>query len=152
VPERAKPSRNASKPHPEWKAFQHSAELTIGEQFLETINTDWADQLSTYAWMLGEPVGDEKVVMAVHQIVAKPVAEQSPLLRVAQFENRVSSVWQKTLLSRYQTCWRAVESGHIFDTLDRDRSDELCAMLDNQTDTLVRNDAFGRYVNEIVRQ
>jgi hypothetical protein len=73
------------------------------------------------------------------------------LLRVATFENRVSATWQKTLLSRYQAAWRAVESGHIFDTLERERSDELCALIDNQTDTLTRDDAFGRYVNEIVR-
>jgi len=149
-PEQAKPSRGCSKPHPEYRELEHLG-VKIGEAFLEASNMEWADQLTTYGWMLGEPVGDENVIMAVHQIVAKPVEGGSPLLRVAQFASRVSNQWQRTLVSRYQAAWRAVETGHVFNDLSKEDNDGKCELLDQQTITLKDDSAFGRYVNEIVR-
>jgi hypothetical protein len=150
TPDQAKPSRGAGRPHPEYAEIEHLG-VKIHTDFLEASNMEWADQLSTYAWMLGEPVGSQDVIMAVHQIVAKPVEGGRPLLRTAQFASRVSETWQKTLVSRYQAAWKAVESGHIFNDLSREDNDGKCELLDNQTEALKDQSAFGRYVNEIVR-
>lgn len=147
--ETAPPSRGVGKAHPEFRPIEHLG-VTIHEGWLEDSNPEWATQLSTYGWMLGEAVGDEQVIMAVHQIVAKP-AEPRPLLRVAQFASRVSKEFQKTLLSRYKNLWTAIEDNHLFTELPADASRERCELLDQQATVLTDDSAFGRYVNEIVR-
>jgi len=148
--DRAKPSRGAGNPHPEYRAVDHRG-LTIHEGFLEESNIEWADQLSTYAWMLGEPVGDENVVMAVHQIVAKPVADQQPLLRVAAFSARVSGAWQRGLSQRYQAAWKAIENNHIFTDLTVEESRERCELLDAQASAITQDTPEGRYFLEVTR-
>lgn len=149
-PERAKPSRGAGNPHPEYRPVDHRGVL-IHEGFLEESNKEWADQLSTYAWMLGEPIGSEDVVMAVHQIVAKPVTGQPPLLRTAAFASRVSGQWQRTLVERYKKAWTAIQSGLIFEGLSLDECKERAELLDNQAAALNDTTAFGQYVREISR-
>lgn len=148
--ERAKPSRNAGQPHPEYSPVDHRG-VTIHEGYLEGANPEWADQLSTYAWMLGEPVGSEDVVMAVHQIVAKPVPGEPPLLRTAAFSARVSAQWQKALVQRYKKAWDAITSGEIFDGMTAAESAERAELLDNHANALGDTSPMGEYVRKITR-
>lgn len=149
-PERAPPSRNANKPHPEYRPYDHHG-VTIHEGFLEGANNEWADQLSTYAWLLGEPVGGEDVVMAVHQIVAKPLEGEPPLLRAATFAARVSAQWQRTLVERYKKAWTAIQTGLIFDGLSLEECQERAELLDRQAIMLKDNSPLGQYIREITR-
>ena len=76
-----RPSKSHDAEHREFLACQHG-DLTINTTYLESANTDWADQLSLYGWALGERIGDEDVVLSIHQVVAAPT-DARPQLRVA---------------------------------------------------------------------
>lgn len=128
--EEGKPTRGGNGPHKEYKPMDFGG-LTIGSHWLDDVDKRWADQLSTYSWMLGSPVGNEDIVTCLDQIVAKP-AEPQPLLRVAQHRCRISSFWQGHLLKRYQDCWNTMHSGHIFTDLTREESDSRCEVLTMQ--------------------
>ena len=105
----------------------------IGGHFLSEVDKKWADQIATYAWMLGVPVGDEDMVVGLDQLACKPSpdaeANRMPLIRVAQHRCRISREGQEKLLKRYQSCWEAIQSGHIFDDLTREESDARCEVL-----------------------
>ncbi len=116
-----KQSRSHDTEHDQFLA-QDFRGLAINASYLEAANTAWADQLSLYGWALGEKIGDENVVMSIHQIVAKP-AEPRPQLRVAAYRARVSQGYQLKLLERLQGCWKAITGGHVFPDLTREESD-----------------------------
>jgi hypothetical protein len=126
----AKPSLGCNRSHKEFEPATWKG-VEIYKGWLEDTNTSWADQLAIYAWMLGEPVGDENVIVCIDQIVAKPTTAR-PLLRVANFRSRISASYQKSLLSRIQACWKAISDEHIFIDMTKEESQERCAMLDRQ--------------------
>lgn len=132
-----KPTRGGSGSHKQYCEMDYKG-LKIGSHYLDDTDKEWADQLATYSWMLGIPVGCEDVVTCIDQIAAKPCEPKpldknpKPLLRVAQHRCRISSFWQHSLLGRYQDCWRTLQSGHIFTDMSREESDARCATLDMQ--------------------
>lgn len=125
----AKPSKNHNTEHKEFLGFQHG-DLTINTTYLEAASTDWADQLSLYGWALDEKIGDENVVLSIHQSVAKPLPDARPQLRVAQYRARVQANYQHKLAERLARCWNAVTSGHIFLDMSRQDSDARCEVLE----------------------
>jgi len=136
VAETAKASRGSNKAHPKFDPVDLNG-LEVSSNYLEHASTDWATQLSIYSWMLGEPVGDESVLMAIDQIVAKARPGDQPLLRVAQHRSRISEEYQKSLVQRLKYAWKCVTTGYIFDDMDRDENDQRCAELEQETLTLV---------------
>lgn len=76
---------------------------------MDMTNVEWATQLSTYAWLLGEPVGGDFVCM-IDQIVGRGAK-----MRIARFAARVDPKFQMELIAKYKDVWRRVESGEIFD-------------------------------------
>lgn len=130
--DRAKPTRGGGdpKPHKKYKEVDHYGHL-IGDHFLEEVDKRWADQIAMYSWLLGVEPGDENTVTGIDQLCCKPVEEDNfPLIRVAQHRCRISESYQKTLLERLKTCWKQIESGHIFEDLPREDSDARCEILD----------------------
>jgi hypothetical protein len=133
--DRGKATRGGGEPkaHKGYKEIDHEGHK-IGSHFLSEVDKKWADQITTYAWMLGVPVGDESMVVGLDQLVCKPApdpeANRMPLIRVAQHRCRISEGWQEGLLKRYQSCWEAIQSGHIFDDMTREESDARCEVLD----------------------
>lgn len=105
--------------------------VTIGG-WLEDSSEQWASQLTGYAWCLGAPIGSEDVVCIIHQVVAKPIPEARPLLRFAEFAGPVRKPYQDHLLSRYQKCWQAIESGHLFPEMSREESDKHFEVINKQ--------------------
>lgn len=146
-----KPSKSHDTEHHEFLAYQHG-DLTINTTYLEAANTAWADQLSLYGWALGEKIGDENVVLSIHQIVAKPKPEARPQLRVASYRARVKASYQQELAVRLKRCWDAITSGHIFLALSREDSDARCQVLD-ETAVGLQSDGSSReeYFNEATR-
>ena len=116
--------------HKEFLGINHM-DLTINTTYLEHANPKWADQLSLYGWALGEKIGDEDVVLSIHQIVAKPIPNERPQLRVAQYRARVTAAYQQELARRFRRCWDAITSGHIFLDMSREDSDARCAILED---------------------
>jgi hypothetical protein len=125
--------------------------LTIDAGALEDCSTEWADQLSLYAWALGEKPGDPETVISVDQIVAKPVPESRPLLRVASFRARVRKSYQELLLKRLKTCWEVIQSGHIFRDLSREESDQRMKLLDGQGIATSSGSEYDGFFNDVVR-
>ena len=140
-----KPSKSHGTEHKEFLAHQHG-DMIINASYMEASNSDWADQLTLYGWALGEKIGDEDVVLSVHQIVAKPMPESRPQLRVAQYRARVARSHQLKLADRIKKCWDSITTGHIFSDMSRADSDARCALLDASkplpSDGSAKNDFF----------
>ena len=89
---------------------------------------------------MGEKIGDENVVLSIHQIVAKP-AEPSPQLRVAAYRAQGQGTdYQSKLAERLKRCWDAITSGHVFPDLTREESDQRCADLEAMAIGLSQNE------------
>lgn len=97
--------------------------------YMEDSSEAWASQLSGYGWCLGEPIGSENTILMIHQVVAKPIPEARPLLRVAEFAGPCREPYQQHLVKRYQKCWNAIETGHVFSDLSREESDQRFEMI-----------------------
>ena len=146
-----KQSKSHDTEHREFLAYRH-LDLTINTTYLEAANTEWADQLSLYGWALGEKIGDETVVLSIHQIVAKPMPAGRPQLRVAEYRATVKESYQLELAARLKRCWDAIASGHVFVDLSREDSDARCQTLDEAAIGL-QSDGSSRdaYFNEATR-
>jgi hypothetical protein len=110
----AKPSRGCNRPHKGYKSLGTHHGIEIGSHYLEDTCKDWADQLSIYAWMLNEKVGDENVIVCIDQIASKRREGKFPLLRIANHRCRISTGWQNQLMQRLTSCWKTIQSGYIF--------------------------------------
>lgn len=121
------------KPHKGFRPVDYFG-LTIHDGCLSETNSDWADQLAIYAWLLGNPVGSEFIVL-IDQLVCKPT-DGLPIVRVAQHRTRISKEWQEKLLVRVQNAWHAIDTGHIFN-LSREDSDAKCQQLDLESLAMV---------------
>jgi len=146
----APPSRGANQAHKNYKPMDWKG-VEIHNGWLEDANRDWADQLAIYSWLLGESVGSENVIVCIDQIVATP-AYGLPLLRVVNHRARISAIHQRNLLSRLQSCWKAITSGYIFTDMSREDSDARCEMLERQAIMANIDTPELRFLNEVARE
>lgn len=93
--------------------------------YLEDGNKEWADQLSIYSWLLGEQVGSADVVFGIDQITGPGCS------RISSHRLRIKPEWQFRLIERIVQIWRIIQSGHIFQELDRDQNDCKLQLLEN---------------------
>jgi hypothetical protein len=93
--------------------------------FLEDANKEWADQLSIYSWLLGEPVGSENVVFGIDQITGPKCA------RISSHRLRIRPTWQYRLMERIGQIWSIIQSGHIFREMTREESDAKLQILED---------------------
>jgi hypothetical protein len=99
--------------------------VTINTSYLETCNEEWATQLSMYAWMMGEAVGDENVVACIDELVCKYMGEgEVPLIRVANHRARIQSEFQHGLFQRLKNLWDAIHDEWIFQDMSKEENDE----------------------------
>lgn len=150
----AKPSRNCSRSHPKYKEKTHR-EVKLGSHCMAETSKDWADQLSIYAWMLGEKVGGEDFVVCIDQLAAKRREGAYPLLRIANHRAKISTKWQNQLVQRLTSCWKTIQSGHIFTDLSEEDSKARQEILEMEAATLARNsrvDDVEGWVSTISRQ
>lgn len=148
---RGKQSRSHNTVHPGYLPCDHRG-FEVNRVGMEQADREYADQLAIYGWLLGEQIGDENVAAAIDEIVARPIGDRRPLLRVANHRARVSRAHQQELFARIKACWGAITSGHVFGELPRQQSDERCQMLEEvalglQSDGSPRDNWF----NEVVR-
>lgn len=125
-------SKSHGKPHELFTPVDFGG-LIIDAGYMEDISTSWADQLSLYGWSLGEKIGDEDVVLQIHQIVAKPMPEERPQLRVSEYRRRVRDSYQEHLAKRLQKAWSHITSGHVLHYLSREDNDNRCRMLEKES-------------------
>lgn len=106
--------------------------LTIDTGYMEDCSPEWADQLSCYGWLMGEEIGDEKVVLSLDQTVASAQKVGPPIMRVACFRARVRKSYQQFLAKRLVGVWERIKSGHIFKDLTKEENDARITILEKQ--------------------
>jgi hypothetical protein len=123
------------------------------DSYFEDVDWQWADQLSIYSWLLGDPVG-AKTIIGIDQIVAKPRSEGGkPLLRVARHRSYVSPDYQHGLFKRALHAWQSIKTGHIFDDLTYEQNKQRCQILDSHCQTPERDlPDDDEWFQEITRQ
>lgn len=144
-----KPSRSHGKCH---KLYQEEIFLgvPVNRFFMEQVSVDWADQLSIYAWMLGEPVGSDQMVVCIEQVVGNGLEAGSyPKLRIANHRSRVSAAYQCGLHQRLKIMWEAINSGQIFHNLSKEENEQKQEELNQRarsmlSDGTVEGDFFAK--------
>lgn len=96
---------------------------------LDTVEVDWAAQLSIYAWLLGEEIGANFIV-AIDQIACSNDGLFNKVFRIAQHRSIVTEEFQRKVFGALAKAWDIIQSGHIFDDLSRMESDLHCQQLD----------------------
>lgn len=146
----AKPSQSHGKEHKLFKAMDYRG-LLINSGYMEFCNSEYADQLTLYSWLLGEQVGDENVVLGIEELCAKPGSP--PTLRYARHRGRVKADYQVALEARVKKCWQAIISGHIFTEMSREDSDARCQVLDEMAVGLMSDgSALDQWFNDATRE
>ena len=93
--------------------------------YLEDGNKDWADQLSIYSWLLGEPLGSVDMLVGIDQICGP-----ADRLRFATHRLKISSDHQFDLMMLIKDLWQRITNKHIFNYLSLDESQARCELLD----------------------
>lgn len=135
-----KPTRSHGTTH---KKYQPTVVcgMTIHSGSLHEFSGAYADQLSIYSWVLGEPIGSD-FIAAIDELVCSP----GPRIRVAELRSRVSEEHQRSLLERIKICWETLTSGHIFRDLTPEKSLEKQRMLDETAKNLCGTDEDDVYM------
>lgn len=113
------------KQHPKCFAITFKGIMINAAMFLEEGNRNWADQLTIYSWLLGEPIGSEQVIFGIDQIVGP--ADQ---LRFASHRLRIKPEYHYHLLDLVKIVWDSITKNHIFRDLSIDESQKRCELLD----------------------
>lgn len=109
--------------------------------YMEQVKPDWALQLSTYSWLMGEQVGRENI-QCIEQVVGKEAdaitvdGEKYPSVRFACHRLRTSSKFQFECFEKYRYLWSLIntEPFHYFRHLSLEESQQKCALLDKQAE------------------
>jgi len=86
----------------------------------------WADQLSIYSWLLGEPVGSEEIIYGIDQICG------GPRLRFATHRLKIQPEYQYNLLALVKSVWAAIQDDHYFQDLTKEESQARCSMFSQE--------------------
>lgn len=99
---------------------------------LDTVKTDWAQQLSIYMWLCGEDVGSQMCVASIDQVVCrKSEVRPFPDIRFAEHRAKISRDFQLDVYRRAQEAWEIINSDHFFRNLEKEVSQAKCEQLDN---------------------
>lgn len=123
---RCLPKREAHKDA--FPMMHHGYKINVKET-LDKIDKKWANQLSIYAWLLGNEVGS-KYVVAIDEVCCTRNALEHRDIRVAQHRALVSEEFQFDLFRRAHVAWYSIQSGHVFDYLSEEQSKQRCLTLD----------------------
>lgn len=141
-----KPSRGNHMPYKDIYPMKYKDILCNTVMDFEEVDTDWADQITIYGWLLGEEVGSTNLIAGIEQIVGRP-----PKLRIASHRAVTSAPYQYNLLDRIERAWRCITSGHYFDELNPEESQQRCQDLEEQSAALAGGSDFDQFVNTVSR-
>lgn len=122
-------------PHKDCVVSTHKGTMINIASYLETVDQDWAQQLTIYAILCGAELGSDFVV-AIDQFACKPSTADYPTIRIAQHRLRIGKTFQEKVIQRAQEIWEIVQSDHIFRDVSREESIERCHMLDRRAEAL----------------
>ncbi len=125
--------------------------LSVNAGMMEFCNDEYAAQVSSYAWQLGEVPGDENFVIMIDELCCKPHTP-FPLVRVAQHRGRVGKAFQVDLHNRIGKAWESITSGHIFTDMTKEENDSRIVLLDEMAESLSSDGSVTEnFFNECVR-
>ena len=101
---------------------------------MEAVNESWAAQVSTYARLLGVPVGNQ-FIAGIDQLACGP-HDSGRRVRVAQHRNIVGQNYQHEAMNRYCEAWGMINSDHLFRDMSKEDSQARCEMLDGRASAL----------------
>jgi PD-(D/E)XK nuclease superfamily len=145
-----KMSRNCNQAHKDAHLYDEDGVIINVAKPFEEVDTTWADQLSIYAWLMGEAVGAEFVI-GIEQLACKPGAPNQPHIRVASHRGCVSPEYQRGLFDRAAQAWKIIQSGHIFDDMSLERSMELQRVLDDYHKAFIVENENDAWFNKVTR-
>lgn len=171
MPSEKKPSNGNRLPHKDCVPTAFKGIKINTQEYMENLNEEWATQLTMYAWLLGEEVGSQDLIVGIDQIVGQPGAgvekysslqpgemisksfeHQIPWLRIANHRLRVGAAYQFALRERLASAWAAITSGHIFQELSKEESDERCWALEEQAVMYASDDPMADFLNALRKQ
>lgn len=146
-----KASRNNHMPHPDCYPTDMKGIKINPFLKMQDVDADWANQLHVYAWLLGEAIGSDDLILGIDQVACAP-GESKPWLRVASHRTQACAEYQYFLLAKIEEIWSCITSGHIYSELTREQSDEKCASLNTLGTQLASGDEFAGFVNTVSRE
>ncbi len=148
LPSEKKPTRGSGMPHSNCIPTPYLG-ISINKQFqMEQVDTDWANQLSIYSWLLGEEVGSQGLIIGIDQVCGQP-GDSQPWLRFASHRCRIGSEYQFALFQHVQDIWNRIESGWIFDSMTQEQSIIHQQDLDSMAKNLTGDDDLSRFMNQM---
>lgn len=137
----APPSKTNGQSHKNYIPLQWNGMEINGATYFESVDKEWARQLSTYGWLVGESVGVE-IVTAIDQIVCDATRPSKfPICRVAHHRSRVSSKFQYETFAHYEELWGLImdEPFHFFRDRSLADSQGNCELLEKSAFDLFHN-------------
>jgi hypothetical protein len=107
---------------------------------IELINPQWALQLSTYAWLVGCPVGASFIACIDQLACDNKKTPGSPEIRVAEHRSLITKRFQENSFDRYITCFQTCQSDHFFPEMSKEDSAARCLILDDMYKNFDPND------------
>jgi hypothetical protein len=123
--------------HKDASPFTHRGFTINSRHPLNLVEKEWAAQLSTYAWVLGQEIGSDFITI-VDQVVCN---KHTRMHRIARHVAIVQDTYQYKVYDQYHTCWSAIQSGHIFQNIPFDENLNKMKTLDKLTSNVVAQDA-----------
>lgn len=108
-------------PHKKFQPVMHPGGIIVSALPMNETTDYWADQLTTYAWCLGEPVGSQNFVVRIEQLACRP-NKDGLRIKCCTHQSTVDEAYQHRLLERYQQCWQAIQDNHIWQDLSIEES------------------------------
>jgi hypothetical protein len=117
--------------------FTHRGFTINSAKSLNQVDPEWAAQLSTYAWVLGEEVGSDFITV-VDQIVCDSKTGNK---RVARHSALVQNSFQFEVFDKYHKCWNATLTGHVFQNMTYEENLSKIQTLDALVNSTIPPDA-----------
>lgn len=130
--------KQPAKQHKDVNLYYEGNVLVNLDNMMIDAEPQWAKQTTTYAWLVGVPVGNE-FICAIDQLCCSPSFPQ-PMIQVAEHRVFVPKSFQEKLHVEYQELWDIVNSNHIFRDLSLEDSIARCDVLSKQAEIFQSDD------------
>lgn len=136
--------RNENQPHPD--AFLQEVDgivINVAHP-MDIVNTQWATQLTTYSWLVGEPIENDCII-GVEQIL-------NDGSRIAHHRCKVNKSFQRSCFERYASLWKIIHSRHIFQDMSEEESLKRCQLLDDTYKDYKEGDSDLQWFSDVTRK
>lgn len=115
--------------HPSARLEYYKGTLINSALRFEEADMTWAAQLSVYAWLCGNMPGDD-FIAAIDQLACAGNGTPRATIRVAEHRALVGAKFQTEFFKLANQIWDQIQTGHIFENLSLEESQEKCRQLD----------------------